>query len=98
MRQLSLTTKLAIGFGLLLAMLAALGGAAYQAVRKVTIATQRANTSMKKKEIATLIEVAVRKQIQSAKDNVCNGDAGSLQRYGTAKNDIKQKFEDLAQL
>ena len=98
MRQLGLTTKLAIGFALLLAMLVALGGAAYQAVRKVTIATERANTSMKKKEIATLIEVAVRKQIQSANDNVFNGDAGSLQRYGTAKNDIQQRFDDLGKL
>ena len=79
MRRLGLRAKLALGFGLLLAMLVVLGGAAYLAIRKVTAATEEVNGSVKKREVITQVEVGLRKQIQSANDYVFNGDAGSLQ-------------------
>jgi methyl-accepting chemotaxis protein len=87
--------KLAIGFALLLTMLVVLGGMAYVALQKVTAATEVANVSLKKKELATLIEVAVRKQIQSANDFVFNGDVASLERYGKAKEEVQQRLDEL---
>jgi methyl-accepting chemotaxis protein len=87
--------KLAIGFALLLTMLVVLGGMAYVALQKVTAATEEANVSLKKKELATLIEVAVRKQIQSANDFVFNGDVASLERYGKAKEEVQQRLDEL---
>jgi len=95
MRRLGLRAKLALGFGLLLAMLVVLGGAAYVAIRKVTDATEEVNASVKKREVITQVEVGLRKQIQSANDYVFNGDAGSLQRYGKAKADVEQKLGEL---
>lgn len=95
MGRLGLRAKLAIGFVLLLAMMVGLGGVAYLSIQKVTVATEAANTSLKKKETAALLEVAVRKQIQSANDNVFNGDAGSLQRYGKAKVEVQQRLGEL---
>src|SRR5258707_6646527 len=95
MGRLGLRAKLAIGFVLLLVMMVGLGGVAYYSIQKVTMATEDANTSLKKKQIAALLEVAVRKQIQSANDNVFNGDAGSLQRYGKAKEEVQQRLGEL---
>jgi methyl-accepting chemotaxis protein len=98
MGQLGLRAKLAIGFALLLTMLVVLGGMAYVALQKVTAATEEANVSLKKKELATLIEVAVRKQIQSANDFVFNGDAASLERYGKARGEVQQRRDELGKI
>jgi CHASE3 domain sensor protein len=96
MSKLGLRAKLAIGFSVLLAMLVILGGMAYMAIRKVTAATEEANLSLKKKELATLLEVGVRKQIQSANDNVFNGDAGSLERYGKSAHEMSRNVSEAA--
>jgi methyl-accepting chemotaxis protein len=98
MSKLGLRAKLAIGFSVLLAMLVMLGGMAYMAIRKVTAATEEANLSLKKKELATLLEVGVRKQIQSANDNVFNGDAGSLERYGKSAHEVQQTLDNLGKM
>lgn len=98
MGKLGLRVKLAIGFSVLLAMLVILGGIAYMAIRKVTAATEEANLSLKKKELATLLEVGVRKQIQSANDNVFNGDAGSLERYGKSAHEVQQTLDNLGKM
>jgi CHASE3 domain sensor protein len=97
MGRLGLRAKLTIGFVMLLAMMVGLGGVAYCSIQKVTTATEAANTSLKKKETAALLEVAVRKQIQSANDNVFNGDAGSLQRYGKAREEVQQRLGETGQ-
>lgn len=98
MGQMGLRARLAMGFSLLLTMLVLLGGMDYYAVQKVTAATEAANLSLKKKELATLLEMASRKQIQSANDYVFNGDAASLERYEKAKEDVRQRLYDLAAL
>jgi methyl-accepting chemotaxis protein len=98
MGKLGLRAKLAAGFSVLLAMLVLMGGMGYTAIRKVTAATEEANLSFKKKELATLLEVAVRKQIQSANDNVFNGDAASLRRYSDAAHEIHERLENLGKL
>lgn len=67
------------------------------AIRKVTAATEEANLSLKKKELATLLEVGV-KQIQSANDNVFNGDAGSLERYGKSAHEVQQTLDNLGKM
>jgi methyl-accepting chemotaxis protein len=98
MGRLGLRAKLAIGFGLLLTMLVALGGMAYFAVQKVTTATEGANVSVKKKELITQIDVRIRKEIQAANDYVFNGDESSLQRYAKAKEQVQQKEDQLAKM
>jgi methyl-accepting chemotaxis protein len=98
MARLGLRAKLAIGFALLLAMLVALGGMAYVAIQRVTAATEEANTSLRKKELAAQLEIAVRKEIQSANDNVFNGDANSAQKYGKAKEEMQQKLDELGKV
>jgi methyl-accepting chemotaxis protein len=98
MGKLGLRAKLAIGFSVLLAMLMVLGGIAYTAIRKVTSATEEANRSLNKKELATLLEVGVRKQIQSANDNVFNGDAASLDRYGKSAREVQQTLDELGKM
>ena len=98
MGKLGLRAKLAIGFSVLLAMLMVLGGIAYTAIRKVTSATEEANLSLNKKELATLLEVGVRKQIQSANDNVFNGDAASLDRYAKAAHEVQQTLDELGKM
>jgi methyl-accepting chemotaxis protein len=90
MGRLGLRAKLAIGFGFLLTMLIVLGGMANVAIRKITVATEGANISVKKKELITQIDGAARKQIQSANDYIFNGDEGSLQRYQKAKAQVQE--------
>ena len=65
MNRLGLRTKLATGFGLLLALLVFLGGVSYYSLFRVTAATEVANSSLTRKQLATLTEVEVRKQIQA---------------------------------
>src|ERR1700686_5916394 len=98
MGKLGLRAKLAIGFSVLLATLIVLGGMAYTAIRKVTSATEEANLSLNKKELATLLEVGVRKQIQSANDNVFNGDAASWDRYGKSAREVQQTLDELGKM
>ncbi len=98
MGRLGLRAKLAMGFGLMLTMLVALGGMAYFAVQKVTTATEGANVSVKKKEFITQIDVGIRKEIQAANDYVFNSDESSLQRYAKAKEQVQQKQDQLAKM
>ncbi|MFZ3215303.1 MAG: methyl-accepting chemotaxis protein [Candidatus Acidiferrales bacterium] len=98
MRGLGLRTKLAMGSGLLLAMLVLLGAVGYYAIVKITVATEAANTSQKKKDLAALSEIAVRKQIQAANDHTFNGDPPSLQRYADAKKEVHQRLDDLSKI
>ena len=96
--RLGLRAKLAMGFGLLLAMLVVLGGMAYTAIRKITVAAEETNASVEKREVITQIDVGVRKQIQSANDYIFNGDESSLQRYGKAKEQVQLKLDELGKM
>jgi CHASE3 domain sensor protein len=92
MNRLGLRMKLALGFGLLLTMLVALGGLTYYSGHIVKAATEEANGDQQKERNTILIDVALMKQIQAANEYVFNGDDASLKRYGEAKQNVEQKL------
>ncbi|HZW79048.1 MAG TPA: methyl-accepting chemotaxis protein [Candidatus Deferrimicrobiaceae bacterium] len=98
MKRLGLRTKLATGFGLLLALLVLLGGVSYYSLLRVTAATEEANRSLTRKQHATLTEVNVRKQIQASNDHTFTGDAASLQKYGEAKQEVQGSLDELGKM
>jgi methyl-accepting chemotaxis protein len=93
MNRVGLRTKLAIGFGMLLTMLLLLGGVGYYSLRRVTAATEAANSSLTRKQYVTLIEVEVGKQVQAANEHTFTGETASLQRYGAAKADVQRRLD-----
>jgi methyl-accepting chemotaxis protein len=95
MKAIGLRTKLAIGFGILLAMLILTGAVGYYSTLRVSAAAEGLRFSLKRKETATAIELGVRKQFQSASAYVFNGDQPSLTQYGTHKQEVEQQLEQL---
>lgn len=98
MNRLGLRTKLATGFGMLLAMLVLLGAVSHNSLLRVTAATEAANDSLTRKQHATLTEVEVRKQIQAANDHTFTGDAASLQRYDETKQEVQRSLDGLGKM
>jgi methyl-accepting chemotaxis protein len=98
MKRLGLRTKLATGFGLLLALLVLLGGVGYYSLLRITDATETANSCMTRKQRATLTEVDVHKQIQAANEYTFTGEAPSLQRYGQARQEVQRSLDELGKM
>jgi methyl-accepting chemotaxis protein len=96
--QLGLRTKLTLGFGVLLGMLTLLGCVGYYSLSRVADVTEEANTSARKKQLASQMEIAARKQIQAANDHTFNGDAPSLARYKESKDEVGQRSAELSRL
>jgi methyl-accepting chemotaxis protein len=84
--------KLALGFGLLLTMMVAMGAVAYYSSLRVKSATDEAHDDQQKERHTMAIDMALLKQIQAANQYVFNGDDASLQKYGAAKLEIEQKM------
>jgi len=78
---------------MLLTMLLLLGGVGYYSLRRVTAATEAANSSLTRKQYVTLIEVEVGKQVQAANEHTFTGETASLQRYGAAKADVQRRLD-----
>src|SRR5260370_16738818 len=98
MKAMGLRAKLAMGFGTLLAMLILTGLVGYHSTGKVIAAAEDVTFSLKRKEVATAIELGVRKQIQSASGYVFNGDQASLSQYGQDKQDVAQRLSELSKM
>jgi methyl-accepting chemotaxis protein len=98
MRSLGLRTKLAVGFGTLLAMLIMTGSVGYYSTGRVIAAAEDVRVSLKRKEVATAVELGVRKQVQSASGYVFNGDDASLQQYGQDKQEVAQQLNELGKM
>lgn len=98
MKAFGLRAKLALGFGTLLAMLVLTGAVGYYSTGRVIAAAADVSFSLKQKEVATAIELGVRKQIRSASDYVINGDQGSLQQYGQDKQEVAQRLNELSKM
>jgi methyl-accepting chemotaxis protein len=98
MKAFGLRAKLALGFGTLLAMLILTGAVGYYSTGKVIAAAADVSISLTRKEVATAIELAVRKQIRSASDYVINGDQPSLQQYGQDKEEVAQRLNELSKM
>ena len=98
MKAISLQTKLALGFGTLLALLVVTGAVGYYSTGKVIDAAEDVSFSEKRKEVATAIELAVRKQVQSATGYVFNGDQPSLNQYKQDKQEATQQLDELSKM
>jgi methyl-accepting chemotaxis protein len=82
----------------LLSLLVLLGGVSYYSRLRVTAATEDANSFLTRKQLATLTEIKVRKQIQAADEHTFNGDAASLERYSQTKKDVQQSLDQLGKM
>jgi methyl-accepting chemotaxis protein len=98
MKAFGLRAKLALGFGTLLAMLILTGAVGYYSTGKVIAAAADVTFSLKRKEVATAIELGVRKQTRSASDYVINGDEASLRQYGQDKQEVAQRLSELSKM
>lgn len=87
-----------MGFGTLLTMLVLTGAVGYYSISKVIAAAEAVPISLKRKEVATAIELGVRKQNRSASDYVFNGDQASLQQYGQDKQEVAQQLNELSKM
>jgi CHASE3 domain sensor protein len=68
MKGSGLRAKLATGFGTLLALLVVMGAVGYYSIGRVIAAAQDVAFFLKQKEVASAIELGVRKQLQSTTD------------------------------
>jgi methyl-accepting chemotaxis protein len=93
MKATGLRAKLAIGFGILLAMLIMTGSVGYYSTLRVTVAAESVRVFLEKREEATDVELGVRKQFQSASWYVFNGDDASLKQYGQDKQEVTRQLD-----
>jgi|SRR5580658_1147555 methyl-accepting chemotaxis protein len=98
MKTFGLGAKLAWGFGTLLATLVLTGSVGYYSTGKVVKAAEDVAFSLKRKEVATAVELGVRKQLRSASDYVINGDQDSLQQYGQDKQEVERHLGELSKM
>jgi len=98
MMAISLRVKLALGFGILLAMLILTGSIGYYSTGRVIAAAEDVRFSLKRREAATAVELGMRKQIQSASGYVFNGDQASLQQYAQDKQEVAQTLSELSKM
>ena len=98
MKGIGLRQKLALGFGTLLALLILTGSVGYYSTGRVIAAAEDVRVSLKRKEVATAVELSVRKQIQSATGYVFNGDDLSLQQHGEAKKEVDAELDELGKM
>jgi methyl-accepting chemotaxis protein len=98
MRDLGLKTKMAMGFGLTLALLASTGGFSHYTTTHLASAAQDVENDMKKKDLATAIDVAVRRQIWAANYFTFTGEKVALQRYKEAKQDAAAEITQISKL
>jgi methyl-accepting chemotaxis protein len=98
MKGIGLRQKLALGFGTLLALLILTGSVGYHSTGRVIAAAEDMRVSLKRKEVATAVELSVRKQIQSATGYVFNGDDQSLQQHGEAKKELNAELDELGKM
>jgi methyl-accepting chemotaxis protein len=96
MKATGLRAKLAIGFGILLAMLIMTGSVGYYSTLRVTAAAESVRVFLEEREGATDVELGVRKQFQSASGYVFNGDQASLQQYGQDKQEVARQLDLLS--
>jgi methyl-accepting chemotaxis protein len=98
MRGVGLKNQLAMGFGTLLALLVLMGCVGYYSTASVAAAGESVVFSLKRKEVATGIELSVRKQIRSALNYVFNDDQASLQEYAQNKKEADEGLNELGKM
>lgn len=93
--KMSLKTKLALGFGMLLAFLVAGTCLNFVTATRLMSFSNEASHDLRKKELAVSTEVSVRRQIAAANDYTFTGEAEALQRYEQSKVQHAKVLDDL---
>jgi methyl-accepting chemotaxis protein len=76
--SLSLKTKLGMGFGILLIVLALAGGIGYQAARTTKLRSQTVEFNSEKKDLSLAIQLAIEKEKVGGRDALLKGDLSYL--------------------
>ncbi len=98
LNKLSLKMKLAVGFGLLLAILVILGHAAYHTIVTLDEAANEVDRKTTEKELAISLENSAMKESSGTRGYLLSGDAKMLERDDQGKREIHQDIEKLAPL
>ncbi|MGB7586387.1 MAG: methyl-accepting chemotaxis protein, partial [Terriglobales bacterium] len=89
---------MSLAFGVILLLLASTGAFNYYATKHLVAAAKDIENDLKKKTLATLIDVAVRRQIWAANYFTFTGDKVGLQRYSEAKQDVVRDISQTNEL
>jgi methyl-accepting chemotaxis protein len=95
-QKMGLKKKLAMGFGILLALLIVTGGYNYVTTIRLIAKVDKANEAMKKKEFSADLELLTRRQRRRAEDFLFAKDATALQDYGEGKQQTKARLDELS--
>jgi methyl-accepting chemotaxis protein len=98
MRNLGLKIKMALGFGLILALLVSTHLFSYYATKRLGAAAQDVENDLRKKASVTSIDVAVRRQIWAANYFAFTGESAGLQRYEAARQDAAREIRQTSEL
>src|SRR5579872_532429 len=94
---MSLRTKLIAGFSLLLCLLVGMGVVSYYGTSRLALAAESAARALERKDLATAIELAARKQMRTANDYTFTGSELAEQRYHQSQQDLQVKLDELDQ-
>src|ERR1700690_1736573 len=98
MRNLGLKIKMALGFGVTLALLATTGVFSYYATTHLAAAAQDVENDLKKKDLVASVDVAVQRQILAANYFTFTGEKIGIQRYEEAKEDATREISQTGNL
>jgi len=98
MRSLNLKTKLALGSGTVILLLALNSVFSFYAARRLVTIAEQSDADLRKKEMTLRIELAVRKQVRAANDFTFTGETAALDRYAQATEEAAQNLRDIRQL
>lgn len=95
---MTLRTKFITGFGLLLSLLVGMGAVSYYGTGRLALSAESAGQALDKKELATAIELAARKQMQAANDYTFTGSQAAEERYRQSQQELQLKLDQLDQI
>lgn len=95
-QKMGLKKKLAMGFGILLALLIVTGGYNYITTIRLIAKVDKANEAMKKKEFSADLELLMRRQRRRAEDFLFANDANALLSYENDRQQTKAKLDELS--
>jgi len=98
MNNVGMKVKLGLSFGLLLVLLATTGGLSYYATLRAAAAEGEVENDLRKKDFATAIEVAVRRQIWGANYFTFTGEKQGLERSEDARQGAAQGISQVSKL
>lgn len=96
--KLALKQKMALGFGVLLAIMAALGVIGYRAVNTLDDLSNKVVTTAEKKEMTQSMETGIEKQVVGVRGFLLTGKEDLLNRDQEGQQEFRENAEKLQQL